>query len=212
MKPLTLLAVFTSLFFFSCKQERSERNPPKQHEIPKPLQDNSGDFTRVSKRMSNNLLESIYADLVKKNVQLQELQNQMEHFNAGQTDSLQRFNSYDAKSYDYYTSANETLDGIKDSVLKQRLRVLLEHSHKNYNAQTEKVRSLINKTEANQLTMSDYYLTLKIAATLPVLEDYQASNLPDGKSVKAIANESEVLKQHTQELAAKYLAKEAVKQ
>lgn len=212
MKPLTLLVLAaTNLLFFSCKHEHRENNVPKQHEVPKPLQDNSSDFSLVSKRMPNNLLESVYADLVKKDAQLQKLESQMEHFNEGHADSLQQFTKYDAKSYDYYASANETLGGIKDSVLKKRLRVLLQNSHKNYNFQTEKFRSLISKIDTNQSTISDYYLTLKIAATLPVLEDFQASNMPNGKSVKAIAGESEMLKQRTQELAAKYLAEEATK-
>jgi len=93
------------------------------------------------------------------------------------------------------------------TVLKQRLRMILEESRKNYGGKTATLKSLKKKIELDQLGMPDYYLTLKIAATLPVIEQYQDDNLPDGKSIVALAGESQKLKEHTRKLADKYESK-----
>ena len=52
------------------------------------------------------------------------------HFGDGHEDSLSTFNKYNSKSTNYYSSAVKALDEIKDSVIKQRLKLLLANSQK----------------------------------------------------------------------------------
>jgi len=207
MKPLTLSLVILLFTFCSCERKPVHAVQFPKHEVPKPLQDDNKEFSLITKRGGDNLVEAIYADLVKKNADLKELEEQKAHFNAGQADSLTQFNDYDSKSNSYYLSANETLENIKDTVLKQRLRMLLADSKKNYESKIARFKSLTKKIELDQLAIPDYYLTLTLAATLPVIEEYQENSLPDGKSIVALASESEKLKQHTQKLADKYESK-----
>jgi hypothetical protein len=209
MKPLTLLCLSLVLIaLISCRQNSSKAAISKKQEVPKPLQDNNKDFSLITKsRGESNMIDAIYYDLVKKQADLKKLEDQIEHFNAGKPDSLQEFDNYDSKSNGYYTSANETVDRIKDTILRQRLRILLTSSQRNYRAKTLRLKSLIAKTELEQLTMADYYLTLKLAATLPIIEDYQNSNMPDGKSITEITNESARLNKQTQKLAQTYESK-----
>jgi hypothetical protein len=58
-----------------------------------------------------------------------------------------------------------------------------------------------------QLSTANYYQILKTAATLPVIQEYQNNEFPDGKSVDAIASLSSKLNVQTKNLAAKYEAK-----
>ncbi|HZX57215.1 MAG TPA: hypothetical protein VFE54_00760 [Mucilaginibacter sp.] len=204
MKPLTLPVIILLFVLCSCERKPIHAVQSPKHEVPKPLQDDNKEFSLITKRGGDNLVEAIYADLVKKNADLKELEEQMAHFNEGRADSLKQFNEYDSKSDGYYTSAMETLGNIKDTVLKQRLRMLLAGSRKNYESKTARLKSLMKKIELDQVAIPDYYLTLKIAATLPVLEEYQNDNFPDGKSIIAITGESEKVRQQTQKLAEKY--------
>jgi hypothetical protein len=205
MRPITFFIAISLFVFFSCKKKTQQIHSPQKQEVPKPLQDDNKDFSMLRKSGGReDLVQAIYIDLVKKHADLKKLEDQMEHFNDGCSDSLETFKNYDSKSNSYYTSAFETLNDIKDTVLKQRLRILLTGSRKNYEIKTARFTSLMKKIELNQLATKDYYLTLKLAATLPVIEDYQADNLSEGKSIMSLADESEKLNQHTQKLALKY--------
>lgn len=55
-------------------------------------------------------------------------------------------------------------------------------------------------------TTKDYYVTLQIAATLPVIEDYQDKHI-DGRAVESIAKESAILNKTTKKLAETYEGK-----
>ena len=212
MKLITISsALVLFAICFSCNRSPSIHSPAKQPETPKPLQDDSKDVSILSKRTPDDLLGSIYSDLVEKNADLKALEDQRKHFNEGREDSLQAFNNYDSKSNNYYRSAFETLDRIKDTVIKQRLRVLLVNSQKKYADKISKYTSLINKMHNEDTSTSNYYLTLQLAATLPVIEDYQDKHLADGKSVEAIASESGNLNTQTKKLAGKYEAKATLK-
>ncbi|MDB5134884.1 MAG: hypothetical protein JWP37_1487 [Mucilaginibacter sp.] len=211
MKPITLyLAITILIFCFSCNQNPRTNNAIKKPVVPKPLQDDK-DVSFISKRRDNDLVQAIYSDLVKKHGDLQKLEDQMAHFNEGREDSLSVFKNYDSKSGDYYRITFEALDRVKDTVIRQRLRGLLTNSQKNYKSKVSKFTFLTQKIDTDQLSIADYYLTLKIVATLPVIEDYQDKSVPDTKSVEAIANESEKLKLKTQKLADKYADKQKAK-
>ncbi len=58
-----------------------------------------------------------------------------------------------------------------------------------------------------QLITANYYQTLRIAASLSVIEEYQNNGFPDSKSADAIASQSSKLNAQTKKLAEKYEAK-----
>ncbi|HVV54018.1 MAG TPA: hypothetical protein VHC47_01765 [Mucilaginibacter sp.] len=210
MKPLTfLLAIFLlSSICTSCGREPARNNTKQKEETPKPLQDDSKDFSLLSKRSADgNLVDAIYDDLLKKNTDLKELQDEMDHFNAAQTDSLNDFLNYDSKSKNYYSSAMSILDRVSDTVLKRRLHELILASEKNYDNKTAVYQSLIAKVQSDKVIADDYYLTLELASTLPVIEQYQQDNISAGKSVISLSNDAEKIKNHTKKLEKAYESK-----
>lgn|GEM_PF-349184 len=209
MNRSSLMAfIALTVLISSCWHSDHQASHAEQHEIPTPLQNDNKYFSLLDKRSGDeNLVEAIYADLVKKDSDLQTFENKLAHFNAGKVDSLAAFYDYERKSGNYYSSADRILMQIKDSVLRQRLRLILSESHKHYDGQEAKFRSLANRIESDQQTFSDYYYTLKIAATLPVIANYQNNNIPDFKRIKSIAKESEKLNQNADDLQFKYLKK-----
>lgn len=208
MKPTTLLSVtFLVITLLSCNRSPSINNIAKKPDVPKPLQDDSKDFSLVSKSRGDDLVDEIYFDMVKKNPDLKKLEDQIAQFNAGRLDSLEVFKKYDSKSDEYYRAAFESLNGIQDTVIKQRLRSLLISSQKRYGDKVSKFNSIIKRMDDEQLSTAKYYQVLKVAATLPVMEEYQNNGFPDGKSVDAIASQSSKLNVQTKKLAEKYEAK-----
>jgi hypothetical protein len=175
--------------------------------VPKPLQDDNKDFSLLSKSRGDNLVDEIYFDLVKKNSDLKKLEDQMAQFNAGCLDGLEEFKKYDSKSDEYYYAAFANLGRIQDSVLKQRLREILISSQKRYIEKVSKFTSIIKRMDDEQLSTGNYYQTLRIAASLSVMEEYQNHNFPDSRSADAVASQSSKVNAQTKKLAEKYQAK-----
>jgi len=208
MKPFALLfSTCLLVVFYSCNKVQPVHHNPQKVETPKPLQDDNKEISFISKRSADDLMRDIYADLADKNADLKKLEDMRSHFNDGHEDSLAAFKKYDYKSDNYYGSATRALNEVKDSVIKQRLRLLLANSQKKYAGKISKYSSLIDQMLNDDESTKDYYVTLQIAATLPVIEDYQDKHLSDGKAVESIAKESAILNKTTKKLADKYEGK-----
>jgi hypothetical protein len=208
MKPITLLSIiFLAITLLSCNRSPSINHTTKKPDVPKPLQDDNKDFSLVSKSRGDNLVDAIYFDMVKKNPDLKKLEARMEQFNSGRLDSLKAFKEYDSKSDEYYYAAFANLDRIQDSVIKQRLHEILINSQKRYLEKVSKFTSIIKRMDDEQLNTANYYQTLRIAASLSVIEEYQNKGFPDSESADAIASQSSKLNSQTKKLAEKYQAK-----
>ena len=205
MKPFTLLfSIALIVIFSSCNKVEPVHHNSQKIETPKPLQDDNKGISFISKRSAGDLMHDIYADLAEKNADLKKPEETRKHFNDGREDSLIAFNKYNYKSDDYYSSVKRALDEVKDSVIKQRLRLLLTNSQKKYAGKVSKYNSLIDQIHNDEESTNDLYRSLQIAATLPVIEDYQDKHLSDGEAVEAIAKESSILNKTTRKLAEKY--------
>ena len=75
MKTLTYLLLASLLTFCSCERKPVLTTQAQKHETPKPLQNDSKDISLISKRMPDeNLVEAIYADMIKDNADLKGLE------------------------------------------------------------------------------------------------------------------------------------------
>ena len=202
MKTVTLSLITLLLILVSCNHISSKK-ADQQTAVPKPLQDDIDDYS-IKKSRGDNLLQDIYADQVGKQPELQNLENLMKHFYDGLPDSVKSFQIYDNKSTAYYRSANDALNNMQDTVLRDRLRALINESKHKYLDTIKRFSTLMAHIDSNKIKIEDYHTVLKIVTTLPVIETYQYKNLPDIKSVANLANEAQRLKAKTIQLANKH--------
>jgi hypothetical protein len=190
MKITCLLAiVLFACLFLGCSQSDKQVEAAKE-DTPAPLKDESeGGIIRKmdSKRFDNNeMVDALYDDIIKKDSALHQLEDQIQWFDKARLDSLSAYNNYYNKSESYYSSANTRLENIKDTVLKERLKVLIAGSEDRLEKKVSVFSNLINGIDKESSTISDYHNTLKLVATLSVIEQYQNKNLPPIKSVKSL--------------------------
>ncbi|MBD1367161.1 hypothetical protein IDJ77_25340 [Mucilaginibacter sp. ZT4R22] len=201
--PVLLLCVC----FLGCGREVEKADAGKA-EVPEPLKDKSSAALLVKsdvRRFSDgSLVDELYNDLAEKQPELQTLESQLKEFYAARTDSVEAFDNYYAKSDSYYSSANSLLLSIKDSVLKQRLGLLLEASKNKLQKKTSRFSMLIANADKESRIMEDYHQALKLVATLPVIETYQDKNMPGIKPVQKLSDEAKRLNNKTQALVKKY--------
>ncbi|MDB5253305.1 MAG: hypothetical protein JWP27_2474 [Flaviaesturariibacter sp.] len=176
------IAALCFFLFTSCHGDRGQHAsaPP----TPKALEDKSSSFEFSSKRGDDDLVERLYREQLDKDADLQKLENKIDALNDSKTDSTNAFDRYNSKSESYFSAADRHLREIHDSVLKQTMRTMLANSLAKYNALTGRHTALLATIQLNQVTISDLRNSLQILRTLPVMEKYQAENLPGTTPLK----------------------------
>jgi hypothetical protein len=179
--------LFTSMLFFSCNN--SERPAPenKQQETPKALQTDNGSSESSflsKKRGPGDLVEELYNELLEKNAALHTLEHGIEKLKDDSKDSADLFNTFDDKNDSYYNSATAHLGSIKDSALKERIRLLVTNSLSRYKSKTAAYNNLLTAIAAKDVNLDDLHVVLKLTQTLGMIEQYQTGSLPSTKPLE----------------------------
>ncbi len=202
MKSTALFPIVAAVVLgIGCKQQPAKDSATPETEIPEPLKDEKSSSGFISKfKPRESMMEEIYSDLEKKDSVLQKLEIELQHFHAGMPDSLKRFDGYSAKSIAYYSSANESLKTLKDTVLRDELKAVLADSKSEYMGKISRFTNLQAHIDSNQVKIEDYHTVLKVVATLPIIEKYQDDGMPDITSTANLANEAQRLRAKTYQL------------
>lgn len=187
MRASLIISIFLFLTLYACDNSRTQGK--HQNEIPKALDDKSSSFEIISKRGYDDLLERLYKELAEKTPELNELEKQIEKLADSKSDSTEVFNLYDGKNRNYYHSANNHVLKIKDSVLEERMKMLIETSLNKYNNSVSKHNDILKSIDNKSISLTDLHLVLKITRTLPLIEKYQIDNMPATKPLEGYSKQ-----------------------
>ena len=183
------IATILVLTFVSCDNNRTQ-DKPKQ-ETPKALEDKSSSYEIVSQRGNDDLVESLYNELVSKDPDLKKLEDKIEDLNESKTDSMELIDKFNGKNESYFASADRHVSDIKDSLAREKIKNLLANQLTKYNSGIARHKELLKLIETKQMTIADLHNVLKIVRTLPLIDKYQKDNLPDTKSLEAYIKQQE---------------------
>lgn len=176
------------LLMVSCQEKTSPDNNAQG--TPEALQEEgSSSYSIASKRGYGDLVQSLYAELAEKTPELKALEEKIQALSGSKDDSLSAFAGFDAKNRTYFTSANSHAGQIKDSVLREKTTALITAALSKYTALSSRHDSVVNYINQQETSLSDLHQVLKIVRTLPLIEQYQKSNLPPTKSLEGFAGE-----------------------
>ena len=181
-----IIAITTIIVIISSCEDSSQRKTDRD-QVPKALQEESADVSLISKRSGNDLVESLYDELVAKDKDLKDLENEIADLK--KNDFTAAFTIYDQKNKSYYSSSETYISQIKDSMLKERISVIVHKSTDAYSRQTASYKSLQEKLDSKFALLSDLHYILKLTSTLPLIEKYQKENMPSTKPVENVLKE-----------------------
>lgn len=182
MTTKILLPTILVFILASCDDTRIQGKP--QQETPKALEDNSS-FEIVSKgRRSEDLLESLYSELVSKDVELKRLEVKINDLNSSKHDSIELFDKFNGKIQSYFRSIDSHVSAIEDSLLRDKMKLLIAGHLTKYNSRIAKHNDLLKTLAINEIRIADLHTVLKIVKTLPVIEKYQQDNLPTTRQLE----------------------------
>jgi len=182
MKKVTLLSTIILLIVASCDKPRIQEKQEQKKETPNALQEESS-YEMVSKKRSDDLMESLYKELADKTPELKELETKIEDLSAGKSDSTELFDRYNGKNQSYYSSAESQINQINDTILRKKMKSLIASSLKRYNSKIVRHSELLKSIDKKTMSLNDLHNILIITTTLPFIEKYQNDNLPATKSL-----------------------------
>jgi hypothetical protein len=185
-----MLKIFTVLSLVLLTSCRENESTDRNNKEPKALQEKSIDLGSL--RSGNNLVDDLYQELVNKSPELKVLENELDELNTRDTTDI--FYDYDQKSDAYYGSANNYINTINDSVMKQKILNLLHKNQEKYVSRKAELENLIKTIHKKRMEIKNYHNTLKIVLTLPLIEEYQKQHLPSKSPFeKMIEKENQLL-------------------
>jgi len=119
------------------------------------------------------------------------LESKIDELNKRKNDTTSLFDKFNEKNQSYFSSADRHISEIKDSLLRDKMKVLITNNLTKYNSSTASHKELLKIVEAKNLTISDLHQSLKIITTLPLIEKYQHNNLPNIKSLEGYLKRQE---------------------
>ena len=78
------------------------------------------------------------------------------------------------------------IGAIKDSVVKERIRQIIDNSLSKYNAKIAAHNNLLSTINKKDIILEDLHIVLKLSKTLNIMEQFQTSDLPSTKPLENI--------------------------
>jgi hypothetical protein len=178
-KNVIMALAFFTIILLSCGNGDVDQNQSNKEETPKALQNNKLDIGSSRLYGSEDLTEELYQELVDKTPQLKKLEEEIKLHHPEKVKLMATFEDYDGKSNQYYSSANQKAAAIKDSVLRQKIKALIDSKESKYAESNSHLADLLEQMTENGHSINDQHLVLKIAFTLPLIEKYQEENRPN---------------------------------
>jgi hypothetical protein len=152
------IKIFTSmilvLLLASCNNYSIQDKP--KLEIPKALEDKNSSYEIVSKRTYEDLVENLYSELVSKNIELKQLEDNIDELNKSKNDTIALFDKFNRKNQVYFSSVDRHILGIKDSLLRNKMKILIANNLMRYNSLTTRHNELLKAIEDRNFTLMDF--------------------------------------------------------
>lgn len=178
MKTIVQFAIpflFTGLF--SCAEKPKPAAEPASN-IPVILEGKRVDVSRLYTKNKENLIESLYQELISKSEELKSIDAEIKSLSQKQQQALDSFRLFNDKNQSYYESAKLNINNIRDSVFRKKVLTLVTESLKEYNKKIAPQQQLDSLMTRKTAAINDLYILLKVVTTLPAMHNFQQERLP----------------------------------
>lgn len=197
---ITLSFLFTGLF--SCAEKPKPTAEPASN-IPVILEGKRIDVSRLYTKNKENLIESLYQELISKSEELKSIDAEIKSLNQQQQLALDSFRLFNDKNQSYYESAKLNINNIKDSIFRQKVLALVNESVKEYNNKIAPHQQLDSLMTRKTATINDLYILLKVVTTLPAMHNFQLERLPGTTAAESFNKQLDSLQTRLDSLSKK---------
>jgi len=182
-----LLITFGIIAFTSCQNNSNE----VAEETPDAFQ-NQNIIEEVSSYSKRG-----YSSLTKIEADIKKLRDN----NFEKTKELNKFLANNSKYYrelehfhnDSIINIKSQITKIKDSTLREQMRIAVEESEKKYKLKTKKLDNILEQLNKKVTELNDYKIAMEISLTLNTIEEYQDNFKQDTTSIKDLIDRYETI-------------------
>jgi hypothetical protein len=138
----------------------------------------SGDFKKSRYGGGKDLVEELYNQAAKQNDNLRSIEEGIENFYRKKEEALEKYNNR------YYSDAKANAANIADGGTKQRTLDLITKSETGYHSKLTEWQNQISILNTKEKELRDLHILLQVMTTIPTIEKYQQSSLPDNNKLK----------------------------
>lgn len=184
--------ISTSLFLliFSCSEK--PENKPLENNVVDNVESSSS-ISLKSARGKGNMVLDIYAELLKNDKSLLNLEQKIEDVYKNTNTVISEYENIINKSDSYYNDAEQLTRSITDSLVKKEIERDIKFSSERYDLKTKKIKGLIVQINKNTSIIQDQHTIFKIKKTLPEIEKYQNSHPLKTDSLENLINKQNQL-------------------
>lgn len=191
MKQYFIMLFVVLAILMSCKEKTTPQTDVA--EVPQALSDKDTGIEYSLKKGRYDLLEKLYDELLQKDTNLKNIEDEITKVKSSKFDSLNKFQGFNGKNEAYFSAAKFQANQITDSVLKKRVQQLITEKQAAYKTKIAGHLALVDTIDVNDKKISDLHRLLKITKTLPLIEQYQ-NKLPSTKAIESyIKNQEKVI-------------------
>lgn len=176
-------------FLFSCESEPKSKEAKIVEDAAKEVKVVEDVSSSFGSRYDHDIVNDLYKQLLKEDKELTELEVTTNELLEKENDVEDVFKHYNSRSTDYYLSAQNHINSISDSLLKQKYTDLILKSQTNYKFKIRDLEKIINSNDLKVLQIEDLRHILKLTTTLAFLEKYQDKAKPDKKPFNDVNKE-----------------------
>ncbi|MET3036430.1 hypothetical protein ABXT08_10030 [Chryseobacterium sp. NRRL B-14859] len=192
MKKIFFASVLT-LSILSCRENKPGNNPVIENAVDNTESSVSSITKNTRSSRNENLVYSIYSELLKNDKTLQDLDKRITAVNNETESVIQEYSNIIDKSETYYNNAKALSSSVTDSIEKVEIKKEIQLSSDKYELKSQIIKNLIKKVTANRVTLHDQYIIFKIRKTLPEIEKYQNAHPLKTDSLDSFINKQNKL-------------------
>jgi hypothetical protein len=187
------LSLVACIVIYSCNQKNDSAPAPAADTIvvPDALQDNKNSSRGSYSKQEGpgGLVEELFDELKDQTPALQQLEENIDRIKVMREVSIELFNKYDSKNNSYYGSAQIHFRSISDSLIRERVRAMINASLARYENMTTTNKDLLAILNKKDATVNDLYTVLKLTKSMEMIEKFQRQNLPSTKPLEKVNKE-----------------------
>lgn len=185
-----LLIVFLIVFSFSFCNNDNGGNQEK--DLPTILSDDQTIMTHYSSDRYS-IIDELYNHVLNQNEELAKLDKTIEDYFeilSKNTEAIEKFNDVNKK---FFSEAKTISESIRDEKLKKEISERLNRNELNYDQLLLMSHSKLDRIDSLNTLINDYQHVLKLAVTLPIIQEFQNTKLPDIQMLDRIIEEQEAI-------------------
>jgi len=201
MKLYSIIILSVTLSVFSCDESGKSVNQQNQNQTPEVFNESEleQEISSVSKRYWDDIVSKLYDEALENNAKLHKLDDDINEMHHITNDSLKLYRKYASTNSNYWSTANNYIEQLSDSLLRISSKEFFKQFEIAYSHKILKHKAVLDTINKRSVLLNDKLIIMKLLISASMMENYQSNELPDIETMRRLVSEYDKLIKETTE-------------